>query len=79
MLLKLQLFVLENHDICKKRIKYQNVNNKRAYSKSRLTILEGEEICNSLLKDITILIHPTALFKLDPTKQLTEIRKMSNF
>ena len=39
LLLKGQLFVLENHGICKNRLKYQNINYERAYLKSRLTIL----------------------------------------
>ena len=43
--LKKQVFVLENHGICKERLKYQNMIYKRAYFKSELTIRKKLMMC----------------------------------
>ena len=35
-----QLLVLENHDICKEKLKYQNISHVRAYEKVELQFYE---------------------------------------
>ena len=40
LLQKGQLFVLKNHDVCKNKLKYQNISYERAYEKAELQFYE---------------------------------------
>ena len=74
-----QLFVLENHNICKDRLQYYSNNYVRAYLESWWTISWKKELVKIISKNISTTIYPTALCKLSLTKSSLKKWKMNNF
>ena len=79
LLQKGQLFVLENHDACKNKLKSQNMSYEKAYEKAELQFFEKQKFVKANSNNISILFYPTALCKLGPQKQFSKKRKMNNF
>ena len=76
---KEQLFVLENHDFCKNRLKYQSISYKRACEKADLQFFKEQKFVKANSKKISISFYPTAIYKLGSQKQFSKKRKMNDF
>ena len=79
LLQKEQLLVLENHDFCKKRLKYQSISYVRACEKSDQQFSKEQKFIKANSKKISILFYPTAIYKLGSQKQFSKKWKMNNF
>ena len=79
LLQKGQLFALENHDVCKKKLKYQNISYRIVYEKAELQFFEEKKFAKANSNNVNILFYPTAICKLSPQKQFSKKRKMNDF
>ena len=79
LLQKEQLFVLENHDFCKNRLKYQSISYKRACEKADLQFFKEQKFVKANSKKISISFYPTAIYKLGSQKQFSKKWKMNDF
>ena len=68
-----------NHDVCKNKMKYQNICYERANEKAELQFCEEQKIMKADSNNVSILFYPTALCKLSPQKQFSKKWKMNNF
>merc|ERR1712002_1142696 len=69
LLQKEQLLVLENHDFCENRYKYQSISYVRAYEKADQQFIKEQKFIKANSKKISILFYPTATYKLGSQKQ----------
>ena len=69
MLQKEQFFILINHDVCKKKLKYQNISYIRVYEKAELQFYEEKKFVKANLNNVSILLYLTAICKSSPQKQ----------
>ena len=74
-----QLFVLRNSDVCKNKLKYQNISNARAYEKAELQFDEEQKFLKANSNNVSIMFYATASCKLGPQKQFSKTRKINNF
>ena len=75
---KEQLFVVENHDFCKSKWRYQNVSYERPCEKTDFQLFKEQKFVKVNSKKISISYYPTAIYKLGSQKQFSKKWKIND-